>query len=215
MTVSGGSGSGAVTVSTDEGCTARLKDGESNIYLVYVYPLAGKSYSVSVNKAGDATYDAATPQTVTGTTSGVAQSALAVDGWKDSAYSGDAFEIRLAGGSGSGALNFELSGCKVTPTSGTLNDTYTVTVTAPEGEAYSLKVSHAGDGNYMPASAAYNGKAKLFETDDDSKQILVDDEPVATSSYSWLYICGGIVLLLGIVLLTMQALNAPRRRRRR
>ncbi len=215
MAVSGGSGSGAVTVSTDEGCTARLKAGESNIYLVYVYPLAGKSYSVSVNKAGDATYDAATPQTVTGTTSGVAQSALAVDGWKDSAYSGDAFEIRLAGGSGSGALNFELSGCKVTPTSGTLNDTYTVTVTAPEGEAYSLKVSHAGDGNYMPASAAYNGKAKLFETGDDSKQILVDDEPVATSSYSWLYICGGIVLLLGIVLITMQALNAPRRRRRR
>ena len=215
MTVSGGSGGGATTVTTDEGCTARLKSGEPNIYLVYVYPLAGKGYSVSVNKAGDATYDAATPQTVTGTTSGVAQSALAVDGWKDSAYSGDAFEIRLAGGSGSGALNFELNGCKVTPPSGTMNDVYTVTVTAPEGEPYSLKVSRSGDGNYMPTSAAYDGKAKLFETDNGSKQILVDDEPVVTSSYSWLYICGGIVLLFVIVLITMQALNAPRRRRRR
>jgi len=215
MTVSGGSGSGATTITTDEGCTARLKNGESNVYLVYVYPLAGTSYSVNVNKAGDATYDAATPQTVAGTTSGVAQSALAVDGWNNGAYSGDSFDIRLAGGSGSGALNFELSGCKVTPSSGTLNDNYTVTVTATEGEPYSLKVSHAGDGNYMPASAAYNGKVKLFETDDGSKQILVDDEPVVTSSYSWLYICGGIVLLFVIVLITMQALNAPRRRRRR
>ena len=215
MTVAGGSGSGAVTVTTDECCTARLKTGESNVYLVYVYPLAGQGYSASVNKAGDATYDAATPQTISGTTSGVAQSALAVEGWKDSVYSGDSFDIRLAGGNGTGALNFELSGCKVTPTSGTLSDTYTVMVTAPEGEAYSLKVSHAGDGNYLSASAAYEGKSKLFATDDGSEQILVDDEPIATSSYSWLYICGGIVLLLGIVLLTMQALNAPRRRRRR
>ncbi|MPN09371.1 hypothetical protein SDC9_156660 [bioreactor metagenome] len=68
----------------------------------------------------------------------------------------------------------------------------------------------------MPTSAAYNGTAKLFAAaDDSSKQILVDDEPVVTNSYSWLYIAGGIVLLFGIVLLTMQALNAPRRRRRR
>lgn len=216
MTVAGGSGSGAVTVTTDEGCTARLKDGETNVYLIYVYPLAGKSYSVSVNKAGDATYDAATPQTIVGTTSGVSQAALAVNGWQDSAYSGDSFEITLAGGSGSGALNFELNGCKVAPADGTLNDTYTVTVTAPEGQPYSLNVSHAGDGNYMPASAAYNGTAKLFAAaDDSSKQLLVDDEPVAANSYSWIYIAGGIVLLFGIVLLTMQALNAPRRRRRR
>jgi hypothetical protein len=216
MAVSGGSGSGATTVTTDEGCTARLKAGESNVYLIYVYPLAGKSYSVSVNKAGDATYDAATPQTVVGTTSGVTQAALAVNGWKDDAYSGDSFEITLAGGSGSGSLNFELNGCKVAPADGSLSDTYTVTVTATEGNPYSLSVSHAGDGNYMPASAAYNGTAKLFAAgDDSSKQILVDDEPIVTNSYSWLYICGGIVLLFGIVLLTMQALNAPRRRRRR
>jgi len=212
MTVAGGSGTGATTVTTDEGCTARLKSGETSVYVISVYPLAGKDYSVSVNKAGDATYEAAAPQTVCGTTSGVAQTTLAVTGWKDSVYSGDSFEIHLTGGSGTGALDFELSGCKITPAAGSLNDTYSVMVTALEGEPYSIKVSHAGDGNYTPIQAEYSGKTRMFESNGTAETLL---EPDTAGTYSWVYICGGIILLFGIVLLTMQILNAPRRRRRR
>lgn len=212
ITVAGGNGTGATTVTTDEGCTARLKTGESNVYVVSVYPLAGRDYSVSVAKAGDATYEAAYTQTVCGTTSGVAQAPLAVTGWEDSVYSGDSFEIRLSGGSGTGALNFELSGCKVSPTSGTMNDAYTITVTALEGEPYSILVNRAGDGNYTPASVKHSGTARLFETDGAGEALL---DPVPTGTFSWVYICGGIILLFGIVLLTMQILNAPRRKHHR
>lgn len=219
MTVSGGNDSGATTVTTDAGCTARLKAGESNVYIVYVYPLAGKDYSVIVGKAGDATFEPAAPQTVTGTTSGVAQTALAVSGWQDSVYSGDSFDIQLTGGSGSGELKFELTGCKITPPSGTMNDTYSVMVTAPEGEAYSIRISRAGDGNYMPVNASCSGKVRMFETSpaEAAAEAEADSllEPVMNSTYSWVYICGGIILLFGIVLMTMQILNAPKRRRRR
>lgn len=211
MTVAGGNGSGATTVTTDEGCTARLKTGESNVYIITVYALAGKEYSVNVGKAGDATYEAAAPQTVCGKTSGVAQAALAVTGWEESVYSGDSFEIRLSGGSGTGALRFSLSGCKVSPTSGTMNDAYTITVTALEGEPYSIAVDRDGDDNYTPASVQLSGKARLFETS--AAETLL--EPVSAGTFSWVYICGGILLLFGIVLLTMQVLNAPRRKRHR
>ena len=213
MTVAGGSGSGATTVTTDEGCTARLKVGEPNVYIIYVYPLAGKDYSVCVNKAGDATYESAAPQTVTGKTSGVAQTTLTVSGWQDNAYSGDSFDIRLSGGSGTGALEFELSGCKITPSSGTLSDAYTIMVTALEGEPYSFVINHAGDGNYTLLSAEYKGTSRMFESVDNTETLL--DEPITTGTFSWVYICGGILLLFGVVLLTMQILNAPRRRHRR
>lgn len=213
MTVSGGSGTGSTTVTTDAGCSARLKTGESNVYVVYVYPLAGKDYSVCVGKAGDATYEPATQQTISGKTSGVAQAALAVSGWQEDVYSGDSFDIHLTGGSGSGELKFELTGCKITPASGTMNDTYSVMVTALEGEDYSIQVSRAGDGNYLPVSASCSGKARMFETSPSEAASML--EPVVNSTYSWLYICGGIVLLFGIVLLTMQILNAPRRKHRR
>lgn len=211
IVVGGGSGAGATNVTTDDGCTARLKSGETNVYIISVYPLAGTSYSVTVGKAGDATYESATVQSVFGTTTGAAQSTLSLNGWEDSVYSGDSFDISLTGGNGTGALKFALSGCKMSPESGTINDTYTITVTAREGEAYSVAVTREGDANYTATSLEKNGNVLYFENS--GAQSLV--EPVSTSTYSWVYICGGIVLLLGVVLLTMQILNAPRRHRRR
>ena len=211
MTVAGGSGSGATTVTTDEGCTARLKSGETNVYVISVYPLAGTDYSVSISKAGDATYEAASSQTVTGKTTGAAQTALTVSGWQDSAYSGDSFDIRLSGSNGTGALSFALTGCKISPTSGSINDAYTITVTAREGEAYSAKITRDGDANYTPTALEKAGTVLFFEND--GSQALV--EPVSNGTYSWVYICGGIILLFGLVLLTMQIVNAPRRRHRR
>ncbi|NLI53371.1 MAG: hypothetical protein GX417_03505 [Clostridiales bacterium] len=211
ITVDGGSGTGATTLTTDNGCAARLKSGETSVYIITVYPLAGSDYSISVGKAGDATYEAASPVTFSGRTSGAVQTSLAVNGWNESVYSGDSFEISLSGGSGSGALEFELSGCKINPQSGSIGDTYTVTVTALEGEPYSLIVTRQSDGNYTAASIQQNGTARLFEKSAVNTML----EPVKVGTYSWVYICGGIVLLFGVVLLIMQISNTPRRHRRR
>ena len=80
ITVKGGSGTGATSVTTDAGCTARLKSGETNVYVVTVYSMAGMDYSVSVGKAGDASYEAAAEKIVSGKTSGKNQTVLAVSG---------------------------------------------------------------------------------------------------------------------------------------
>jgi hypothetical protein len=209
--VGGGSGTGTPTLTTNDGCAARLKNGETNVYIISVYPLAGKDYSIDVSKAGDATYEVAPAVSFSGQTSGAAQTSLAINGWNEGAYSGDTFEINLSGGSGNGTLEFALTGCKISPDSGTVNDTYTVTVTALEGEAYSMKVTRAGDDNYTAASIQQTGTTRYFE------KSAVDNmlEPVTVGTYSWLYICGGIVLLFGVVLLIMQIHNTPRRHRRR
>ena len=210
VTVTGGNGTGATTLSTNDGCQARLKVGESNVYLISVYPLAGKDYSISVSKAGDATYEPSAAASFEGLTAGAVQSALAMSGWNDNAFSGSTFDLRLTGGSGDGTVNFETSGCKVDPVE---NGTYTVTITALEGETYSLTATRAGDGNYTPTSISQSGAVRNFEESKSPVDNLI--EPMHDSTYSWIYLCGGIVLLFGIVLLIMQITNTPRRRRHR
>lgn len=209
ITVGGGNGTGTTTLSTNDGCAARLKSGESNVYIISVYPLAGKDYSVSVSKSGDATYEASAPATFEGTTAGAVQTALAINGWNDNAFSGSTFDIQLSGGNGSGAIEFAPQGCKVEPAANDGN--YTVTITALGGEPYSLSVSRAGDTLYTPASIQQSGTTRYFE------KSAVDNalEPINVGTYSWVYICGGIVLLFGVVLLIMQISNTPRRHRRR
>jgi len=206
VTISGGNGTGATTLTTNDGCAARLKSGETNVYIISVYPLAGKDYSIDVSKAGDATFEASAPATFTGTTAGAAQAALVMNGWNEAAFSGSAFDIQLSGGSGSGSMDFTPVGCKVDPAAE--DGTYTVTVTALEGESYSLTVTNKGDNNYTPTSIEQTGTTRYFE-----KAAADDSAPVKASTYSWIYICGGIVLLFGVVLLIMQISNTPRRRR--
>lgn len=209
VTVAGGNGTGATSITTDEGCTARLKSGETNVYVISVYPLAKTGYSVTVGKAGDASYEAASEQTVVGTTMGANQTVLSVAGWSENVHSGDTFDIKLAGGSGTGAISFEPDGCKITPSSGGLNDTFTVTVTARENEKYTLKINRAGDENYAETSIQQSGSVKPFEKS--ATETLL--KPVTVGTFSWVYICGGIVLLFAIVLLMMQ-FNASSKRRR-
>lgn len=210
ITVAGGSGNGAISVTTDEGCTARLKTGETNVYIISVYSLAKTGYSLTVGKSGDASYEAAAEQTVSGTTAGASQSALLVSGWSENAFSGDSFEINLSGGSGSGAISVETTGCKIEPASAASLGKYTVTVTARENEDYSLKVSRAADDNYLETSVQYTGSVKPFEST--ASQTLL--EPVSTGTYAWVYICGGIVLLFAVVLLMLQFRSGGRKRRR-
>lgn len=210
ITVGGGSGTGAPTLTTNDGCAARLKNGETNVYIISVYPLAGTDYSISIGKAGDATYEVASPVVFSGKTSGVAQTTLAVNGWNESVRSGDSFDIRLSGGSGTGKLEFSLKGCKIAPSSGTISDAYTITVTALEGEPYSMVVTHDGDANYISTSVQQSGTVRFFEKSAADTML----NPVRVGTYSWVYICGGIVLLFGVVLLIMQIHNTPRRKRR-
>lgn len=206
--VIGGNGTGATTLTTNDGCMARLKSGESNVYVISVYPQSGKPYAVYASKAGDATYEPSAAATFEGTTIGAVQAALSMSGWIDNAFSGSTFDIKLIGGSGSGAMDFTSTGCKVEPAQEA--GTYTVTVTALENEPYSLVTTRKGDGNYTPTSIEQSGKVRPFEKTAASSII---DEPIQTSTYSWIYIGGGIILLLGVVLLIMQAANTPRRRR--
>lgn len=208
VTVAGGNGTGATTLSTNDGCSAKLKPGESNVYIISVYPLSGKDYSISVSRAGDATYEPSSVETFEGTTASAAQSALNVSGWNDKAFSGSTFTIALNGGSGKGELDFVTEGCKVEPAAE--QGTYIVTVTALEDAPYSLDVTRAGDGNYTPTSVSQKGTVRPFEQAPVSNML----EPVHTT-YSWIYICGAIVLLFGMVLLIMQIVNTPRRRRHR
>ncbi len=209
VTVTGGNGTGATTLSTNDGCAARLKSGESNVYIISVYPLAGKDYSVNVSRAGDATYEPSSAATFEGKTAEAVQSALAMSGWNNNAFSGSAFDIRLTGGSGNGALDFTTQGCKVVPAAEA--GIYSVTITALDGEPYSMSATRAGDGNYSPTSIEQSGTVRPLE--EAATHALV--EPVKTTTYSWIYICGGIVLLFGVVLLIMQISNTPRRRRHR
>lgn len=208
VTVAGGNGTGATTLSTNDGCSAKLKPGESNVYIISVYPLSGKDYSISVSRAGDATYEPSHVETFEGTTASAAQSALNVSGWNDKAFSGSTFTIALNGGSGKGELDFVTEGCKVEPAAE--QGTYIVTVTALEDAPYSLDVTRAGDGNFTPTSVSQKGTVRPFEQAPVSNML----EPVHTT-YSWIYICGAIVLLFGMVLLIMQIVNTPRRRRHR
>ena len=209
ITVTGGNGTGATTLSTNDGCMARLKTGESNVYIISVYPLAGKDYSVNVSRAGDATYEASSEAIFEGTTAGAVQAALAMSGWNNNAFPGSTFDIHLTGGSGDGEIDFAPQGCKVDPADEA--GAYTVTVTALEGEPYSLSVTRAGDGNYTPTSIEQSGTARNLE----EAAVTTILDPVKSTTYSWIYICGGIVLLFGIVLLIMQIANTPRRRRHR
>ena len=205
--VSGGNGTGATTLSTDDGCMARLKSGESNVYVISVYPLAGKDYSISVSKSGDATFEASSSAVFAGKTTGAIQKALTMSGWNDNAFSGSTFDIYVAGGSGNGVLDFAPKGCKVEPA--TDKNTYTVTVTSLEGEPYSLNATRAGDGNFTPTSISQSGTTRYFE----KKPVDNSLEQTHSTTYSWIYICGAIVLLFGIVLLIMQIANTPRRRK--
>ena len=60
------------------------------------------------------------------------------------------------------------------------------------------------------ATIHQEGSTKLFEQSKTNAML----EPVTNGTYSWVYICGGIILLFGVVLLIMQIHNTPRRRRR-
>lgn len=208
--VSGGSGTGALCVTTNDGCVARLKAGETGVYIVTVHAKAGMDYSVSVGKAGDATYADAAAQTFTGTTERGIQEALAVSGWNENACAGDPFSIGVSGGSGSGELTFEAEGCRVAAAQ---DGSYSVTVTAIEGKPYSLTIKRAGDDDYAPTSAVFSGSVKVasqLSPEQAAQAGASEPESVEPINAVWVYAI--LLLILGVALLVLQWSRARRSR---
>ncbi len=210
ITVGGGCGTGVLSVTTNDGCVARLKSGETNVYIVTVHAKAGMEYSLSVEKAGDASYESAAAQTLLGTTSGAVQAALSVTGWNENAFAGDPFRVNLTGGSGTGAIRFETTGCRIDSESGTIGGSYAVTVTALEGEPYSLTVLREGDGDYASASATYSGTVRSTTSDSVLRAEAEEAAPADPLGRVWIY--AALLLLLGVVLIAVQWVRSRRDR---
>ncbi len=154
----GGNGTGALAVTTEGGCNAVLKDAEANLYTVQVTAYSGDSYGIKAFKSGDASYTESNVATATGKASlNDHAAAISVLGWNSEAVCGDSFIISLSGGSGNGKFTFETEGCSINPGEGTINDTYTVTVTAKEGETYSLNIMRHKDGRYTGSNTVRSG----------------------------------------------------------
>lgn len=159
IVVSGGGGTGGTSITTQGGCTAMLKSGESNVYIVTVTGTIGQQYGLVVGKSGDESYHAAVSKTIHGT---IAQApapvTLNVSGWNDASASGESFTIRLSCNADADQIVFDPTGCTVKPADG--SDAYTVTVTAEPGEPYALTISHAEQLGQTRAFVRHNGSVR-------------------------------------------------------
>jgi sugar lactone lactonase YvrE len=136
---SGGSGNGAVTFNASGACSVT----GANVTIT-----AGSgTCSVTATKASDGTYAAATSAAASVAASLAAEATLTVTGFPNTAQqSGTTFTVGSSGGSGSGAVTFNVTGsCSVSGT--------TVTMTAGSGTC-SVTASKASDGHYAAATSA-------------------------------------------------------------
>lgn len=218
VTVLGGNGSGAMSVTTDNGCIAMLKRGESAVYTVTVTANNGEPYSLSIGKSGDANYGEAPVKTLTGIAGKSAQSELNVNGWKDSSQKGEEFAIQIAGGNGDGNISFEAVGCKVYPESGDIDDVYQVVVTAAEGEAYSLSVKRSGDGIYANTSTLRSGnvrKSALTEMHASEPETHDPEVPLLGDGFDIWILIGMLSILLVLVAIALVLQQQQKQQRRR
>ena len=215
VTVDGGSGNGATSLTTLSGCSATLRNGETEVYTVTVTAVGGEPYSIQVNKAGDVNFTEASPVILSGTAEKARQAALEIDGWNSTAIAGQSFNIRITGGSGDGEITFEAAGCVVkSAQSGDPNE-YVVTVTALNGSTYSLTCNRSGSGFYAGASVLRSGSVRNTVIRTEAS----DDMVELSGEYDvWLW-CGVFVLLLtilvGLLLFRVNTANKRKRKERR
>ncbi len=208
--VGGGSGSGALCLTTNDGCVARLKSGETNIYVVTVHARAGMDYAINVCKAGDATYTDAEPQTFSGKTARGIQAALSVSGWNESASAGEPFTIGVSGGSGTGAVSFDVEGCKVAAAQ---DGAFAVTVTALEGKPYSLTIKRAGDDNYAATSAVLSGSTQVASALTPEQAAAIGaSAPESVTPLNSIWVYAVLLMILGVALLVLQWSRARKTR---
>jgi len=215
FTLVGGRGNGAMSVTTHSGCSAILKAGQVGTYTVTVTAKDGEPYELSINKLGDASYFDAQEQRLSGVAAKKGQSVLGVNGWKENSQTGEAFAIHLEGGSGNGAVTFDTTGCTVDPPRGTIDDIYTVTITAGEEETYSLAVNRDSDGAYSHASVLKSGSVRpRIKTD--SESVEHDPEtPMLGNNYDVWLLLGMVVTLIMLLSVALFLQHRERQYRRR
>ncbi len=139
------------------GCTVSPLTGTVNTSFIVTVNTVG-AYSLTAYMGGTANYLSANTHKLTGSSDRGAQPKLRADGWIENAAAGDAFEITLGGGGGTGGTRVSTyGGCTAMLKAGTTN-VYTVRVNAATGEEYSLALQKAGDANYNDANqVTYTG----------------------------------------------------------
>lgn len=218
VAVLGGNGTGALSVTTDNGCVAMLKRGEESVYTITVTASNGQPYSLSVSKSGDANYGDTSAQTLSGVAGKSAQLELNVNGWKDSSQKGDEFAIQIAGGSGDGHISFETVDCQVFPESGDIDDVYQVVITAPEGEEYSLAVKRAGDGIYANTSTLRSGSVRKTTPPAmhaEEPEIPESEVPLLGDGFDIWLLIGMLSILLVLVAIAIVLQQQQKQQRRR
>lgn len=193
--IGGGSGNGATSITTLSGCTATLREGETQVYRITVTATGNEPYSIRVNKAGDVNYTEASPVIISGKAGKARQAALKIDGWNDLADAGESFTISVSGGSGEGVLTFETTGCLVKPAGNGDPNEYLVTVTALNGSTYSVTCNRSGSGLYAGASILRSGSVRNTVIRTETSEDMVN----LSGEYDiWLW-CGVFVLVLTIL----------------
>ncbi len=148
--IRGGVSDGTVHFAT-AGCTVTPLTGSVDTeYFVTVSSVG--AYTLMAYVDGAANYISANSREVKGYAEKAFQPKIGVDHWVSNASAGSSFDVELVGGKGTGATSVTTyGGCSAVLKSGGDSNIYTITVTAGDGEPYSLRISKQGDANYFDA----------------------------------------------------------------
>ena len=148
LTSSGGSGSGAVSFDVGSSTACTIPASGANAGLLVITSGTG-SCTLTATKAGDNNYDPGlTSAPFNVTINKASQAPLTVTGPQSGTY-GNAYALTSSGGSGSGAVSFDVgssTACTI-PTTGA--DAGMLVVTSGTGSC-TLTATQAGDNNYDP-----------------------------------------------------------------
>ena len=142
LTATGGNGSASYSFAVVSG-PCSISGGTTSLILGD----AGTTCVISVDRAGDANWNAATTATQTVTTAKAAQATLNITNQNAVVY-GNQVALTYGGGSGNGATTWSVtSPCSISGTTLSVGDA---------GVGCTLSLSKDGDDNYLPASATLN-----------------------------------------------------------
>ncbi|MDR1713334.1 MAG: YDG domain-containing protein, partial [Coriobacteriales bacterium] len=153
ITVGGGDGSGAVSLRSSNSAVAQVS-GSAPKYTVKILSGTG-SYTLTANKDGDGTFNAATAVSRSATATKIDQpNAVTMTGVPPTSYRASA-EIVVSGGNGTGSLTLRSSNDSVVSVKAVTGQPghWTVTVLVANS-SYQLTYGRDGDNNYNARTAA-------------------------------------------------------------
>ncbi|MDR1778472.1 MAG: hypothetical protein LBR14_01780 [Clostridiales Family XIII bacterium] len=162
ITVSGGNGTGAYSLSSNNTAVAEVT-GSNGSYNVRIKKGTG-SYTLTAGRAGDSSYNAATSVSKSATATKIAQAAVSISGSFPTQYNSSA-TITVSGGSSGGNYTLSSSDTSVASVSPTSSATgqFTVKVLKPNA-SYTLTYGRATDDNYLAISATTGSTATTKTT---------------------------------------------------